>query len=164
MTFIKDKDDKILSMDEDIKNRWKGYFGTLLNTRNHRKQLTVIQPTQGPIENITKTEVKTQLDKMTANKARGPDDLPVEVIKLLKDTGTKCITSCFRKIMNEEIPKGYTLDCGNYRGIKLLSHSLKLWEREIAARLRKIVKIKDNQYGFQKGKTHVPYKTTAGEG
>ena len=28
-------------------------------------------------------EVKTQLDKMAANRAKGPDDLPVEVIKLL---------------------------------------------------------------------------------
>ena len=59
MTFIKDKDDKILSKDEDIKSRWKGYFGTFLNTRNHRKQLAVTQPTQGPIKNITEIEVKT---------------------------------------------------------------------------------------------------------
>ena len=162
MTFIKDKDDKILSKDEDIKNKWKGYFGTLLNTRNHRKQLAIMQPNQGPIENITEVKVKTQPDKMTANKAREPDDLPVEVIKLLKDTGTKWITSCYRKIMSEKIPqdrrkikitpihkqKVHLLECGNYRGIKLLSHSLKLCERVIEARLRKIVKIKDNQYGF----------------
>ena len=53
MTFINDKDDKILSKDQVIKNRWKGYFGTLLNARNNRKQLAVMQPTQGSIENIT---------------------------------------------------------------------------------------------------------------
>ena len=46
-------------------------------------------------------EVKVQLGKMAAHKAREPDDLPVEVIKLLKDTGAKWITSCFRKIMSE---------------------------------------------------------------
>ena len=38
--------------------------GTLLNTRNYRKQLPVMQPTQGPIKNITGAEVKIQLDKM----------------------------------------------------------------------------------------------------
>ena len=75
MTSIKDKDDKIQSKDEGIKNRWKGYFGTL----------EVIQPTQGPIENITEAEVKTQLDKMVANQSRGPGDLPVKVFKLQKD-------------------------------------------------------------------------------
>ena len=53
MTFINDKDDKILSKDQVIKNRWKGYFSTLLNARNNRKQLAVMQPTQGSIENIT---------------------------------------------------------------------------------------------------------------
>ena len=42
-----------------------------------------------------------------ANKARGPDDLPAEVIKLLEDTGTKWITSCFRKIMTEGIPQDW---------------------------------------------------------
>ena len=76
----------------------------------------------------------------SANKARGSDDLPVEVIKQLKDTGTKWIASFFRKIMSERIPqdwrksaitpiykqKGDLLDCGNYRGIKIISYLLKL--------------------------------------
>ena len=59
MTFIKDKDDKIVSKDEDIKHRWKGYFGTLLNTRNHRKELAVMKPNQGLIGKVTEAEVKT---------------------------------------------------------------------------------------------------------
>ena len=64
-----------------------------------------MKPTKGSIENITEAEVKTQLDKVAANKARGPDDLSVEVIKLLKDTGKKRITSCFRKIMSDGVQK-----------------------------------------------------------
>ena len=40
-----------------------------------------------------------------------------------------------------------------YRGIKLLSHSLKLWERVIEARLRGMTKISNRLYGFQKGKS-----------
>ena len=44
---------------------------------------------------------------MVANKAKRPDYLPVYVIKLLKDTGTKWITSCFRKIMSEGIPQDW---------------------------------------------------------
>ena len=96
---------KILSLDEVSKNRWKEYFGTLLDIRNHRKQLPVMQPTQGAIENITEREVKTQLDKIAVNKARGQDYLPVKVIKLLKDTVRKRITSYFRKIISEGINK-----------------------------------------------------------
>ena len=112
-----------------------------------------MQPIQGTIENITEAEVKTKLDKMAANKARRPDDLPVEVIKLLKDTGTKWITVRKSKIIPIYKQKENPFDCGNYRGIKLLSHSLKLWERAIEARLRKIVKIIENQYGLQNRKS-----------
>ena len=112
-----------------------------------------MQPIQGTIENITEAEVKTKLDKMAANKARRPDDLPVEVIKLLKDTGTKWITVRKSKITPIYKQKENPFDSGNYRGIKLLSHSLKLWERAIEARLRKIVKIIENQYGLQNRKS-----------
>ena len=49
--------------------------------------------------------------------------------------------------------KGDPLDCGNYRGIKLLSHCLKLLERTMEQRIKELVDIKENQYGFQKGKS-----------
>ena len=37
--------------------------------------------------------------------------------------------------------KGDALECNNYRGIKLMSHTMKLWERIIEAKLREITKI-----------------------
>ena len=43
------------------------------------------------------------------------------------------------------------MNCSNYRGIKLLSHSIKLWERIIDQRLRNIVTISDGQFGFKSG-------------
>jgi len=51
--------------------------------------------------------------------------------------------------------KGDPLDSGNYRGVKLLSHCLKLWERVVENRIRGLVKISDRQYGFQPGKSTV---------
>ena len=38
--------------------------------------------------------------------------------------------------------------CGNCRGIKLMSHTMKIWERIIEARLRDRVEISKQQYGF----------------
>ena len=32
--------------------------------------------------------------------------------------------------------KGDIQDCGNYRGIKMISHTMKIWERVIDRRLR----------------------------
>ena len=42
--------------------------------------------------------------------------------------------------------------CGNYRGIELMSHTMKVWERIIEARLTDSVEINKQQYGFMPGK------------
>jgi len=51
--------------------------------------------------------------------------------------------------------KGDPMDCSNYRGIKLLSHYLKLWESIVENRIRGLVKISDRQYAFQPRKSTV---------
>ena len=48
--------------------------------------------------------------------------------------------------------KGDAQCCGNYRGIKLMSHTMKVWERIIEARLRDRAEISKQQYGFMPGK------------
>ena len=48
--------------------------------------------------------------------------------------------------------KGDAQCCGNYRGIKLMSHTMKVWERIIEVRLRDRVEISKQQYGFMPGK------------
>ena len=45
--------------------------------------------------------------------------------------------------------KGSILECNNYRGIKLMSHTMKLAERFIEARLRDITEMANNQHGFR---------------
>ena len=42
--------------------------------------------------------------------------------------------------------------CENYRGIKLISHTMKVWKRIIKARLRDRVEISNQQYRFMPGK------------
>ena len=41
----------------------------------------------------------------------------------------------------------------NYRGIKLMSHTMKLWERVIEHRLRKVTNVTQNQFGFMPGRS-----------
>ena len=48
--------------------------------------------------------------------------------------------------------KGDIQDCGNYRGIKLMSHTVKIWERIIDRRLREETTIGDEQFGFMPGR------------
>ena len=43
------------------------------------------------------------------------------------------------------------MNCSNYRGLKLLSHPMTLWERIIDQMLRDFASISDGQFGFKPG-------------
>ena len=51
--------------------------------------------------------------------------------------------------------KGEIQSCSNYRGIKLTSHTKKLWERVIEQTLRKEINISENQFSFMSERTTV---------
>ena len=95
------------------------------------------------MEEITEEEVKTALKKLKKGKVRGPDDIPVEVWLILGDVGIGFLTKLMNSFLKGErmpdewrkcvvIPiykdKGNSKECGNYQGIKLMSHMIKLWE------------------------------------
>ena len=48
--------------------------------------------------------------------------------------------------------QGDALTCGSYRGIKLLEHAMKVLERVIEERLRKIVRIDSMQLDLWQGR------------
>ena len=41
--------------------------------------------------------------------------------------------------------------CEKYTGVRLMDHSMKVWEKILERRLREIVEINENQFGFQQG-------------
>ena len=105
---------------------------------------------------------------MKTRKTVGPDEIPIEVWKCLGEFGIKWLTKLFNKIwQSNKIPdewrkstlvplyknKGDIQDCSNYKGIKLISHTMKLWERVIEHRLREHAKIAENQFGFMPGRS-----------
>ena len=106
---------------------------------------------------------------MKKNKACGPDCLPIEVTKALGDEGAIWMTGVLNEAMRKAIPEEWRtstitpiykhkwdpVECNNFRGITLLSHTLKLWKRIAESRLRKIVNISERQYGFQPGKSTI---------
>jgi len=49
--------------------------------------------------------------------------------------------------------KGDIQSCLNYRGIKLMCHTIKFWERVIEHMLRQNVTISENQFGFMPGRS-----------
>ena len=101
------------------------------------------------------------------NKIVGPDDIPVEAWKSVGEPAIESQTCLFNEILDGKampedwrqstlIPlnkhKGDAQQCGNYRGIKLMSHTMKVWEKVIEARIRSEAEISDQQYGFMPGR------------
>jgi hypothetical protein len=67
---------------------------------------------------------------------------------------TKLFNTIFRSNKMSDEWRRSILDiqsCTNYRGIKLMSHTMKFWERVIEHRLRKLTTVIKNQFGFMLG-------------
>ena len=165
---IKDENGNVMVNSEAMLKRWKEYFEKLMNEENNRDPRTEeTEVVNEEVNCVSREEVKNALRRMKKGKAVGPDELPVEVWKCMGEMGIKFLTRLFnRLLMGERMPeewrrsvlipiyknKGDAQCCGNYRAIKLMSHTMKVWERIIEARLRDRVEISKQQYGFMPGK------------
>ncbi|CAH9123913.1 unnamed protein product [Cuscuta epithymum] len=169
---VKDVDQRVLMEDGEIKERRRSYFDTLFNGNKARyiSDLTIsdCMVNRDFVRRIQTTEVKEALRKMGRKKAVGPDDILIEAWRSLGERGVEWLTSFFNMIWrNNKMPtswrkstliplfknKGDVQECANYRGIKLMSHTMKPWEGVIEQRLRRTVKISENQFGFMPGRS-----------
>ncbi|VFQ92574.1 unnamed protein product [Cuscuta campestris] len=98
----------------------------------------------------------------------GPDEIRVEFWKHAGRGAWVWLTKLFNVILRTArmpdewresllVPlfkgKGDIQSCENYRGIKLLSHTMKVWERVVEYRVQKGVCISENQFGFMPGRS-----------
>jgi len=101
------------------------------------------------------------------NKAPGLSGLVAEMIQATVDIGTQWILDLCNSMLKEccipedwkssvVLPsyevKGDPMECGCYRGIKLLEHAMKVMERISEYRIRQQIEINNMQFGFMKGK------------
>ncbi|KAI5735287.1 hypothetical protein M8J77_016627 [Diaphorina citri] len=164
---IKDEQGVVIRDEEKIKERWKDYFKTLLNVENPREIFEDGTENLGMTCEIDRNEVTKAVKKMKNGKSEGVDQIPVEVWKSLGEEGIDILLDLMNKLWNQEVipddwkrsmivpiykGKGDVQNCGNYRGIKLMSHTMKIWERIIDARLREETEIDDEQFGFMPGR------------
>ena len=169
---IKYEEDRVLVDDLKILERWREYYQKLMNEDNPREgrneQQAEVEDDHDDIIEITSAEIEMALRNMKNGKAMGLENLPVEVWKSLRRTGVNCLKETLNKITDEEkIPdiwrksillpiyknKGNIMNCRNYRGIELMCHSMKLRERVHDNRLRDILSIGEEQFGFVKEKS-----------
>ena len=165
--MMKDKDGNVTTYEESVLRMWKEYYMGLMNEENERERREIDgERVNLEVESVSKEEVMENMQRMKNGKAVGPDDIPVEVWTYLEESALKFLTKLYNRTMESErmpaewrdsvlIPifknKGDVQSCSNYRGIKLISHTMKLWERIIEKRLSDL-KFSNQQYGFMPGK------------
>ncbi|KAI8431531.1 hypothetical protein MSG28_016031 [Choristoneura fumiferana] len=150
--YIKDSHGKLLTSNDAINYRWKEYYEQLLNEWFPSENQITLPSIAGPLECIHPMEIKLAIRKMEHNKALGPDNVPVDIWKLLGEDALPWLTSFFNKIAFEgKIPASMLVDA-TITGIKLMSHTLKLWERSNWRRLTALTKPTANQFGFTTGR------------
>nr|GEW23862.1 retrovirus-related Pol polyprotein LINE-1 [Tanacetum cinerariifolium] len=173
--FIKDEEGRTITDEAEIKKIWEEYFFSLFNAKEPKGLEDGVGPnreahTECYYSRISRAEVRNALQNMGRNKVVGPDQIPIEAWKSLGDEGTFWLTILFNKIftsakmpeerrLSEVIPifknKGDAQVCSNYRGIKLLGHTMNLWERVIKRRMRRVTSVSENQFGFMPSRSSV---------
>ena len=138
-----------------------------MNEENPRRVFGDGKPNKEVTREITRAKVKAMLKTMKNGTAVGSNGIPTEIWKSLEEDGVDVLWDLFGKIdqqgkvpdkwrNSETIPlykgKGDIMDCSNYRELKMLSHTMKLWEKMIARRLREETTTSDSQFGFMLGK------------
>ena len=124
-------------------------------------------PVEGPAIKITPEMVSKAISKMKPGKAAGPPGIIVEMIRAAGGGVIVCLTSLFNHIINRgRVPdywhlsyiinlfkgKRGALSGGNYRGLKLQEHVMKILEHILNTIIWKQVSINNMQFGFMSGR------------
>ena len=132
---------------EDIKKRWQEYTKEMYkkdlhNPDNQDGVVTHLEP------DILECKVKWALGNITKNNASGGDEIPAELLKLLKDGADKILYSIYQQIWKTQqwpqdwkrpvfiiIPKKDSAkEWTKYRALVLLLHDSKIMLKILPAR------------------------------
>lgn len=159
---IWDDQNRQVTDENEIKQIWEAYINQLFS--DNRGEKTASLCTEGP--GILKEEVECAIRHARNRKAVGPDNIPVEIVKLIDDENIGIITKLFNNIYESgNLPQGWLLStfvalpkkpfpkhCKDYLFISLMSQVLKLFLRIIYHRIRNKCEsdFDDPQFGFRK--------------
>nr|GEX96566.1 hypothetical protein [Tanacetum cinerariifolium] len=127
--YIKDEGGRTIMGEEDIKKRWREYFSSLFN------------------------ENPSDESRAGVGRAVGSSSPHMHYECYYSRINQGEVKTALKKMGRNKANKGNAQACSNYRGIKLLSHTMMLWERVIKRRLRREMKVSENQFGFMPGRS-----------
>ena len=170
---IKGENGETLTTPEDINQTWTKYFEDFLNVErgNEIEAVLVIEDeVEDEDEHITEDELTDAMKEMRNDRSPGFDGISVELYKEGGPRLKRVVLHLINEIWKDEcIPedwgktiivllykgKGDSTKCENYRGIALINHIMKIYERILEKRARAIIEpqLGQEQYGYRKGRS-----------
>ena len=172
---IKDENGHVIAQAEQLNEKWTEYFRELLNVAAQEDDEDGEYQFQYDVLNrqedfIRRQEFEEALKEMKNGKSPGCDGIPIELFKEGGDLAKECLYHLVSDFwLDSEIAedwgkmitlplfkgKGDSSICSNYRGITLICHAAKLYERILEKRARCIIepKLGEEQYGYRKNRS-----------
>ena len=175
--FIRDDEERLLRDKGRIRERWVRFFRSLLNSKSDMLDVDIPKRLpQHPVASAlgiepTKEEIAAAMKAMANAKAVGSDGLPAELLKLRLQQEDRTILRELHRLTvliwrQGKVPqqwkyaiitvlnkKGDKTECGNYRGISLVSNAGKVLLKVVARRLSAYCEAKgllpEEQGGFR---------------
>ena len=157
---VKDVNGGIIREKEAVKDRWKTYFKDLMNVKGESEAIITCMGLEGgggrvyEQENIRKEEVREAIKNLKIGKAPGVDGITAEMLKYGEGAVIEWMhIICSLAWKEGRVPsdwtkaiivpvykgKGSRSECGNYRGISLLSIAGKVYGKIIIERVQQII-------------------------
>ena len=102
VNVIKDQIREMLTDEVKIKGRWREYFSNLINVENATEQLGDVPVVEGPVQEISREELKKAIESMKKGKAAGCSGLPMNLIKHRGESGVDMMHEILKRVWEEE--------------------------------------------------------------
>ena len=164
--WIKGRDGRIGFSQEDRCKIWKEHMERIMTEENAWDHKVDAAMVEGPVEKVSRKEVREAIRKMKQGKAAGFSEVTTKMIVAGGRIAEELMLQLCQPVLDGKgIPdewktsivvpifkgKGNVMNCGSYRGVKLLEHCMKIIERELE-RIRAFVDFDEAQFGFMPGK------------
>ena len=138
---------------------WKEHMEKILNEENAWDHKVDAAMVERPVVKVSRKEVRKAIRKMKQEKAAGLSEITtVMIVAGGRIAEEVMLQLCQRVLTGKGIPdkwktsvvvpifkgKGDVMKCGSYKGVKLLEHGMKIFERVLERRIRTLV-------GFDEG-------------
>jgi len=149
VSVLVNNEGRIMITPDEKKKTWEDYIRELFSDNEREEAIENHTTSQLTGPAITKDEIRKAIESSKNNKAVGPDNIPVELLKLINDDNIKILEKLFNNIYNTGIfpedwltstfialpKKANARKCNEHRLISLMSHTLKVFIKIIHNRL-----------------------------